>query len=119
MRSRIASSHQETILLRYIVSVRLDQSPQKGNAMDTKYFQQALEEMCDRKRDPMIPIKDLTIGELSQLLRRAQELKDIEITESREARRGTCAWCGRRDFNQPCDSPLGHKLYEEVARKGA
>ena len=45
--------------------------------MDTKYFRQALEEFA-LKRSAQIKAGDLTVGELSWLLRRAQELKDEE-----------------------------------------
>ena len=43
--------------------------------MDTKYFQQALEEYA-LKTSAQIKVGDLTVGQLSWLLRRAQELKD-------------------------------------------
>ena len=79
--------------------------------MDTKYFRQALEEFA-LKRSAQIKAGDLTVGELSWLLRRAQELKDGDDRADEEARRGTCVRCGRRDFTEPCDSPLGHKLFE-------
>ena len=46
--------------------------------MDTKYFQQALEEYA-LKTSAQIKVGDLTVGQLSWLLRRAQELKDAEI----------------------------------------
>ena len=45
--------------------------------MDTKYFRQALEEFA-LKRSAQIKAGDLTVGELSWLLRRAQELKEVE-----------------------------------------
>jgi len=41
---------------------------------DTKYFEQAVTEYC-LKRSMHIKVGDLTMGELSNLLRRAQELK--------------------------------------------
>jgi len=81
--------------------------------MDTNYFQQAVDEYA-LKRSSHIKVGDLTMGELSWLLRRAQELKVAAAAGQFEARRGTCAWCGRRDFSEHCDSPLGHKLYENV-----
>jgi len=46
--------------------------------MDTKYFRQALEEFA-LKRSAQIKAGDLTVGELSWLLRRAQELKEAEL----------------------------------------
>jgi len=42
--------------------------------MDTKYFEQAVLEYC-LKKSQHIKVGDLTMAELSQLLRRAQELK--------------------------------------------
>ena len=42
--------------------------------MDTNYFQQAVDEYA-LKRSTHIKVGDLTMGELSWLLRRAQELK--------------------------------------------
>ena len=86
--------------------------------MDTKYFQQALKEF-GREQRVNRSLGDLKVAEFSYILRRAQELKDAGTEAAQKARRGSCAWCGRRDFSKPCDSPLGHKLYEEVARMGA
>lgn len=45
---------------------------------DTKYFEQAVNEYC-LTRSMHIKIGDLTMGELSRLLRRAQELKAAAI----------------------------------------
>ncbi len=45
--------------------------------MDTRYFQQAVDEYA-LKRSMAIKVGDLTVGELSWLLRRAQELKDAD-----------------------------------------
>jgi hypothetical protein len=42
--------------------------------MDTKYWEQAVNEYC-LKRSMSIKVGDLTMGEMSQLIRRAQELK--------------------------------------------
>jgi len=83
---------------------------------DTRYFEQAVTEYC-LKRSMCIKVGDLTMGELSRLLQRAQELKAADKVARFEQKRGTCAWCGRRDFSEPCDSPLGHKLYEETFGK--
>lgn len=80
---------------------------------DTKYFEQAVTEYC-LQRSMHIKVGDLTMGELSRLLIRAQELKDADRRRCVQQRLGTCAYCGRRDFTEPCDSPLGHKLYEEA-----
>lgn len=41
---------------------------------DTLYFEQAITEYC-LKKSMHIKVGDLTVGELSRLLRRAQELK--------------------------------------------
>jgi len=45
--------------------------------MDTKYFQQALEEYA-LKTSAQIKVGDLTVGQLSWLLRRAQSLKELD-----------------------------------------
>jgi hypothetical protein len=45
--------------------------------MDTNYFQQAVDEYA-LKRSMQIKVGDLTMGELSWLLRRAQELKEAD-----------------------------------------
>lgn len=48
-------------------------------ALDTKYFQEALEqEFHDRKKT----VGELTLHELSHILRRAQELKDADQRKS-------------------------------------
>ena len=44
---------------------------------DTKYFEQAVTEYC-LQRSIRLKVGDLTMGELSNLLRRAQELKDAD-----------------------------------------
>lgn len=52
---------------------------------DTKYFEQAVNEYC-LTRSMHIKIGDLTMGELSRLLRRAQELKAAALSPSSLAR---------------------------------
>ena len=44
---------------------------------DTKYFEQAVTEYC-LKKSMHIQVGQLTMGELSHLLRRAQELKEAD-----------------------------------------
>lgn len=51
--------------------------------MDTKYFEAAVNEYC-LKRSMHIKVGDLTMGEMSYLLRRAQELKDAADTKAQE-----------------------------------
>lgn len=46
-------------------------------SLDTKYFEQAVREY-GRKLGSVCTVGDLTLGELSRLLRRAQELKDAD-----------------------------------------
>jgi len=45
--------------------------------VDTKYFEQAVTEYC-LKKSMHIQVGQLTMGELSQLMRRAQELKEAD-----------------------------------------
>jgi len=45
---------------------------------DTKYFEQAVTEFC-LQRSMRIKVADLSMGELSLLLRRAQELKESDL----------------------------------------
>lgn len=52
---------------------------------DTKYFEQALIEFGLR-RSHHIKVGDLTVGELSNLLRRAQELKAAAVSPASLAR---------------------------------
>jgi hypothetical protein len=51
--------------------------------MDTKYFEQAVNEYC-LKRSMHIKIGDLSMGEVSFLLRRAQELKEADSAVAQE-----------------------------------
>jgi hypothetical protein len=51
----------------------------KERLMDTLYFRQALEEYA-LKTSAQIKVGDLTVGQLSWLLRRAQELKAADTT---------------------------------------
>lgn len=57
--------------------------------MDTKYFQQALAEWRNSKIQPApaaMTVGEMTLGQLSWLLLRAQELKDADSLEAQ--RRG-------------------------------
>ena len=54
--------------------------------MDTKYLEQALTEYC-LQRSAHIKLGDLTTGELSRLLRRAQELKAADNSPEAKAER--------------------------------
>jgi hypothetical protein len=51
--------------------------------MDTKYFEQAVNEYC-LKRSMHIQVGQLSMGEVSALLRRAQELKEAAAAEDQE-----------------------------------
>jgi len=50
--------------------------------VDTKYFEQAVTEYC-LKKSMHIQVGQLTMGELSHLLRRAQELKEADQRKSK------------------------------------
>ena len=53
--------------------------------MDTKYFQQALDEWRHSRLQPApadMKVGQMTLGQLSWLLRRAQELKDADQAKS-------------------------------------
>ena len=56
--------------------------------MDTKFFEQAVIEYC-LKRSMHIKVGDLTMGELSRLLQRAQELKAADQEAQRQSSRMT------------------------------
>jgi len=56
--------------------------------MDTLYFRQALEEYA-LKTSAQIKVGDLTVGQLSWLLRRAQELKDVAAAAAQERGRAS------------------------------
>ena len=53
--------------------------------MDTKYFHQALEEAFRSGRLASMKVGDLTMGEVSLLLKRAQELKDADKPQPNHA----------------------------------
>ena len=65
-----------------------EHSPTERNRrpVDTKYLEQALIEYC-LQRSAHIKLGDLTTGELSRLLRRAQELKAADKSPESRAER--------------------------------
>ena len=54
--------------------------------MDTKYFQQALDEWRKKQKRYAITIGEVTVAEFSSILDRAQKLKDADSLEAQ--RRG-------------------------------